>query len=202
MLFRSPAYTNSDGSTGTIRTFSRSENTVTQTSRFDPRANTVGSYGASMSASDYRVAVGAPTSNSNQGYVYVYDLTTSTVQIIRSNVSPSSGDYFGNAVAISGDNDWLYVGIPGKNSTYVYHYESNVTSKSNTITYVTDTVANTYTLNYTPYGNVAVEISDTYRNYVLDIDFSVSGNVVTFIRPPSDPYTKVDRKSTRLNSSH
>ena len=186
-----PAFSNSDGSTGTVRTFSRTANTVTQTSRFDPRANTVSSYGAAMSASDYRVAIGAPKSNTNQGYVYVYDLATSTVQIIRSNVAPASSDYFGNAVAISGDNDWLYVGIPGKNSTYVYHYESNVVAKSNTITYVTDTVASAYTLSYTPYGNVALQISDTYRNYVLDVDFSLSGNVITFIRPPDDPYTKI-----------
>ena len=192
-----PDFSNGDGSTGTVRTFSRTANTATQTSRFDPRANTVSSYGAAMSASDYRVAVGAPKSDTNQGYVYVHDLATSTVQIIRSNVAPASGDYFGNAVAVSGDNNWLYVGVPGKNSTYVYHYESNVVSKSNTISYYEQVSniapGNAFTLNYTPYGNVALQISDTYRNYVLDVDFSVSGNVVTFLRPPDniDSTTKV-----------
>jgi hypothetical protein len=72
-----------------------------------------------------------------------------------------------------------------------------VVSESNTISYY-DQVSNiapgnAFTLNYTPYGTVALQISDTYRNYVLDVDFSVSGNVVTFLRPPDniDSTTKV-----------
>lgn len=186
----SPAFANNDGSTGVIKTFSRvSGGEITQTSKFDPRANTVSNYGAVMSASDYTLAVGASTSNSNEGYVYVHNLATTTLQIIRSNVA-ASGNYFGNSVALSNDNDWLYVGAPGANSVYVYHYDGTPDSKSNTITYTSDTVTDTYTLNYTPVSKYGLQISDLYKNYIVDIDYTLSGNVITFARPPV-AYTKV-----------
>ena len=187
----SPAFVNTDGSTGVIKTFSRiSGGEITQTSKFDPRANTVSSYGSSMSASDYTLAVGAPTSNSNEGYVYVHNIATSTLQIIRSNVA-ASGNYFGNAIALSGDNDWLYIGAPGANSVFVYHYDGTPESKSNTITYSSpDITSDTYTLNYTPVSKYALQISDLYKNYVVDIDYTLSGNVITFVNPPV-AFTKV-----------
>ena len=178
-----PSYSNSDTSTGTIRTFSRSGNTIAQTNRFDPRSPVAGKFAQSMSASDYRLAVGAPTSNSGAGYVYVYNLETSTIQIIN---SPAANSYFGNSVALSSNNDWLYVGAPGTNSVCVYHYESNVVTKSNTATFPTNFVGSTLSLSYTPEASEAMQISDMNRNYVLGVDFSISGNVVTFINNPEN----------------
>lgn len=251
----SPNYSNSNGSTGIVKTFSRVGTKVTQTSKFDPRSSSVGRYGQAIMASDYVVAVGAPTSNTNKGYVYVHNLSTGTLQILTSNVA-ATGDFFGNAVAIGDNNDWLYVGAPGVNSVYVYNLQDNITTKSNTITYSTTLVANVTSgsatitvsspstidtnrifngttvtgpnlpsgtsvlsvdgnsillsqpasatssddtivvtsnncrLSYTPASKYALEISDQYTNYIADVDFTLSGDTITFVNPPVDA-TKV-----------
>ena len=183
----SPNYSNTNGSTGIVKTFSRIGTRITQTSKFDPRSSSVGRYGQSITASDYTVAVGAPTSNSNRGYVYVHNLSTGTVQIITSG-SAASGDFFGNAAAIGDNNDWMYVGVPGVNSVYVYNFQDSVTLKSNTITYGTslDTPGGVYASSYTPDSKYSLSISDQFKNYVVDVDFTVSGSNITFTNPPDD----------------
>jgi hypothetical protein len=252
----SPSYVNSNGSIGVIKTFSRvSGGSITQTSKFDPRANTASNYGAALTASDYTLAVGASTSNSNEGYVYVHNLATTTLQVIRSNVA-ASGNFFGNAVALSSDNDWLYVGAPGTNSVFVYNFDDSVAPKSNTVTYTTQFTANlisgnasivpvgstlidtnrifngttitgsnipagttvvstdggmvklsnaptatdvftaitvtsnTIQLPYTPVSKYALQISDIYKNYIVDIDYTLSGNLISLVYP-ADGETKI-----------
>ena len=97
------------------------------------------------------LAVGAPASYGNVGYVYIYNKDEyasafAGSQIIVGNVL-AAGDLFGASLAFSQTGDWLYIGAPGNigsvggNKVYVYGLQKNITPQQQTIS-----VKNTYTL--------------------------------------------------------
>jgi hypothetical protein len=159
-----PNFLNIDGSTGTVKTFSRAYGKIAQTGKLTARSNTSAGYGSSISVSDYTTVIGAPLSNSNEGYAFVYNLKTATTQAIRCN-SASSNNYFGNATAISGDNVWLYIGAPGAGNVYSYYFK-DVQTRANTIGYGSDT-------NLVLTGNVFLSANGVFNTANITLDSSV-----------------------------
>jgi len=171
-----PNLVNRNGSTGSVKTFSRVYGKISQTSKLEARANTSAGYGSSISVSDYTIVVGAPASNSNEGYVFVYDLRTGTTQTIRSN-SAAANNYFGKSTSISTDNNLLYIGAPGENKVHVY-YSKTVDSRSSTITYGTST---DLSLTGTVYlsANGVINTANITLDSSIDINRIKSGFAVT-----------------------
>jgi hypothetical protein len=162
-----PDFVNIDGSTGTVKTFSRAYGEIAQTGKLSARANTSAGYGSSISVSDYTIVIGAPLSNGNEGYVFVYNLKTATTQAMRSN-SAAAGDYFGNATAISGNNDWLYIGAPGENKVYSY-YLKDVETRGNTIEYGVDT-------NLVLTGNVFLSANGVFNTANITLNSNIDNS--------------------------
>jgi hypothetical protein len=77
---------------------------------------------ATTAAGNTKVAIGAPSSWSGNGYVYIYDKTLSSYSFDRSQilVSNVTGDQFGYSMAFNQDGEWLYISAPGNNSVYAY----------------------------------------------------------------------------------
>ena len=106
------------------------------------------------------------------------------------------GARFGESVAISRDEQWIYVGAPGLNSVYCYG-KKNVTFAREIIQPTVDAGGNgvvTYLTAYlglqTPYELTVLGADG--KAYAAEFDYQVDpvGNII------------LDRKSTRLNSSH
>ena len=76
---------------------------------------------ATSPASSTVLAVGAPTSDTGRGYVYIYNKTVSSSSFDRGQVLVGqSSDQFGSSIALNQDGSWLYVGAPGNNTMYAY----------------------------------------------------------------------------------
>jgi hypothetical protein len=95
----------------------------------NPTPATFDQFGAAVAMDGTRVVVGAFRDNFVQGSAYVFDLASGTPAVpvaVLNNPAPLSGDFFGQAVAISGTR--VVVGAPGDDaagsdsgSAYVYN---------------------------------------------------------------------------------
>jgi hypothetical protein len=136
--------------------------------------------GSSIDFGLTNVLVGAPTSSSNIGYVvgFTKDFTgtLTTNQILTANVA---GANFGTSISLSDDEQWLYVGAPGVGKVYVYAYDSSVTALSYTIA-PANAVTKTFTLGFTPSSQEFLYVARSTRDYVPNVDFTISGNTITF----------------------
>lgn len=150
------------------------------------------SYGASVDVSRRGVAVGAPDSDNHRGLVYIYDQSNDVsqftrAQIIHGNLTVAgNNDKFGAAISFDELGNWLYVGAPGNDRVYVFgranfvneqSYSQQVLTGSNTLTF--DFVPDQDCLND---ANSFLVTTNT-KTYVPDIDYTVSGNVITFVSP-------------------
>ena len=139
-------------------------------------------------------AVGAPASDSDKGYVFIYRRTNefndgSTVYLELSQAFSIAGaaTKFGSSLAMSADGRWLYVGAPidasGKGKVFVYAFEDIGISTSNVI--VGDGSTVTFATGLTLADDHQLLVTDTTtKTYVLNKDYTVSGNDITFIVAP------------------
>ena len=134
------------------------------------------------------LAVGAPSSYNDRGFVYVYNKSESLTGFDRKHViaGPVAGHKFGSSMAFNQTGEWLYIGAPGDplsstGKVYAYGlnrfipYQKQIVSMS----------SNVATLNFTPavssdgHGN-ALTITSSTRTYIPFHDYTVSGSTVTF----------------------
>ena len=133
-----PGYSSANG-TGRITTYLKNTaGKFIKVASYTPSVTLTGSYGAAVAATDSKVIVGAPGSNSDTGKIYVYDLNVTTGLLTPDSYNPSfDGDSvaekFGTSIALSKDNNWLYVGTPGTDRVRAY-----VLNGSNTFSYYTE----------------------------------------------------------------
>ena len=175
-----------DGNIGSVTTYVLSfENTLIENlSVSSPVLTGTQKLGFSVDyGTDYIIA-GAPGSYSNKGYVFVYKRdyqgTINQHQILAPNTAIA--EQFGYSVAISNDDQWMYVGAPGADSVYVYGFNSDVTEESDNI--VANGVGTTYTLGFTPVAQDLLTLSGTNKDYVPNVHFTLSGSTVTFTSAP------------------
>jgi len=169
-----------------VKTFTRTPtNDFIQTNTLRPQNELVVGFGNTVDVSDYVVAVGAPESFDDQGCVYVYSVGPSsgfTGEILVDSTDGAPGDRFGEAIALSQDNQWLYIGAPGENVVYAYKLQTDVEIFREEIeANGTDTV---YTLDFTPIGTSSVTVSNNDKRFIPEIEFTISGNTITFATAP------------------
>jgi hypothetical protein len=186
---------------GNVKTFTRvADKKYIQTSTIKPLAPTVLGFGKSVDVTTDVIAIGAPNSNSNAGYVFLYDSTGNStgpkLQVLV-NQNAESNNYFGDGISLSGDNTWLYVGEPGQSLVYAYKRMSHgIESYTNSL--LVNNTDTTYTLykyetfkvtatSQAEFETVDTPVSGGYilvDNILIDsTEYSISGNTVTFDIP-------------------
>ena len=176
-----------DGSTGVAVTYVKTiDGTFSENSTQDPSTVTnINGVGTSVSAGNTQYfVVGAPTSNSSEGYALVYKKDSgnsfSLYQVLRPS-SLSSGDLFGQTVAISDDEQWIYVGATGSSTLYAYNLQSVVSSDELVYTEAGDGVKTSAGLYWFPESADNIQIIDENgRVLVPYVDYTVSGSTVNF----------------------
>ena len=168
-------------STGTVKVFQYADEIYTQVQNinsFGPDAN---EFGADIDIGLDYAFIGAPGSYANAGVVSVATSSGSgwgTKQIIRP-ADLSSGDRFGQAVAASKDQRWLYIGAPNANKVYVYGVKSTpsaqakITVVPGVYSYVTSFISVLQAKELRILGNSG-------KTYEPNFDYTVKAGVITF----------------------
>ena len=151
--------------------------------------DTVG-YGQVVTYGDQSwIAVGAPASNSNKGYVAIVEQDQVNNRLLTTQLLTSSEYYlndlkFGTAIKISQDEQWLYITGPGRNRIYAYN---RVDEPIQSVQYITDGVAIVY--------NWANEIKANFQNpeqFIVtlnnrglqyQVDYSITPNAIQLFKP-------------------
>jgi hypothetical protein len=109
-----------NSSTGRLSVYAKS----TTTNLWDPKGFLWGSstqlsgFGTKLANGNGYLAVSAPSSYNNRGYVYIYkDLILTQILV---DPTGSTNDKFGSALAMSDDGTYLYIGSPGANKVFCY----------------------------------------------------------------------------------
>lgn len=182
-----------------VKVFAKSETgNISQVTQLEPKSDSVTGYSTSIAASTSQVAIGAPASNGSKGYVYIHDIIEWNVQPIAS-PNDSADDLFGAAVSFSNNGKLLYVGAPGEEAVHIYKLDNTVTS-ANASTRWESGFGSTYDLTSdwtaSSVDETGLRISDKDTNYVNGVDFTVTGNVVTFTSAPAVNTTIVFEQGT------
>jgi hypothetical protein len=111
--------------TGQVKTFLRPNQgsyTIEETQLIKPFNSDAREFGYSLDIGTILAAIGAPGTYSEQGGVYISQ-TLGSQWISYQMIFPdtlSDGDRFGHSVAMSDDQQWIYIGAPGANKVYCY----------------------------------------------------------------------------------
>lgn len=128
-------------------------------------------FGEVLASSDNFLAVGAPSTNSSRGCVYVF-YNQVLAQILAVD-SPSPDDKFGASIAISADGRFLYIGCPGQNK--VYCYASTVRNEYSQTIYG-DGSTSSYSLEYATSKATDLIVTAPFRSseYIPNSDYTIS----------------------------
>lgn len=165
-----------------------------QTNTLRPQNESVSGFGSTVDVSDFVVTIGAPASFNNQGCAYVFSIgsgTGITGQILVDETG-QAGDEFGEAIALSQDNQWLYIGAPGENSVYCYKLSKPDNFRGEVVTNGTDTTFKFYefevvviesTTDTITISSAGDDTAPVYLNGVLlvdNVDYVREGTTLTF----------------------
>jgi len=162
--------------------------------------NDISEFGTSVAAGNVWLAVGAPASDSSQGFVVIYKRSPSGLYEIKQNLriaSPAGADKFGFKVAISKNDRYLFATAPGTNTVYCYTLVNVGTDNE-----YTETVAGTgsetnYTLGFTPSSIYSIHVVDENdKQYIPYLDYTLSGAVLTFTTAPANGLDIVIRQNS------
>ena len=148
-------------------------------------------YGNAMDIGDKTWGVvGASASYNNRGYVTpIYVAPGSNYFEQRQLLTAPDQDFglieFGYSVTMSQNEQWMFVGAPGKNKVYAYH---QIPVQRQSVTYITNGTLSTY--NYSnsikisagQYEQISVALDNTLLTY--GVNYSVSGTDITLTDIP------------------
>ena len=135
--------------TGQVKTFLRPNQALTgleETQLIKPYNSDAREFGYSIDLGTTLGAIGAPGTYAEQGGVLISQTLGSQWISYQMLFPPSleAGDRFGHSVAISDDQQWIYVGAPGANKVYAYgkrtqaYQRVTLTPVTNQLTYSTN----------------------------------------------------------------
>ena len=153
------------------------------------KAKGTSGFGTSVDIGDqYWSVVGAPNSWDNRGYASIhYRIPASnnfdTTQLLLSPTLDFGTHKFGQSVAISRDERWLYVASPGSNTVHAY---GRVDVPFQQVKHITDGVSFTYNYNQNieidSYGQLLVVLDNQIQIY--GVNYTINANDVIFVSPP------------------
>ena len=120
--------------TGQVKTFLRPDQNklgIEQTELIKSFSNDAREFGKSIDIGTLKAAIGAPGSFREQGSVLICRSLGSQWVSSQLLFPPDlvEGDRFGHSVAISNDEQWVYVGAPGGNTVYCYGKRSQTNTR-------------------------------------------------------------------------
>lgn len=132
-----PYYSGTEETTGRVNTFDKNHtgefvNGFTLKPEAGNAAITNREFGYCVDQAIAKVAIGAPGSYGNIGFVYVYNRASGTTNFSRPQVVWSgdtvagAGDRFGASISFDETGTWLYVGAPGNDRVYVYGLNKHI----------------------------------------------------------------------------
>jgi hypothetical protein len=128
-------------------------------------------FGEVLASSDEFLAVGAPSTDSSKGCVYVF-YNQVLAQILTVD-TPVINDKFGSSIAISSDGRFLYIGCPGQNTVYCY---ASTTRDEYAETIYGDGSTTDFSLKFPTNKATDLIITAPQRSseYIPGIDFTIS----------------------------
>jgi len=184
------APTGGQDATGAIYTYVKdvddnySENSILELNA----ANTLGFGNAVQFGYQNWAVAGASASNNNEGYaVAIYRATGSTAFEQRQLLTSPDGDVsnaeFGYSVAISQDEQWMYVSAPGQNKVYPY---GRVTIPGQSVQFITTGVYQVYNVGGTIEFDDELQLAVVLNNNLLTIGvgYTVAGTVINLATIP------------------
>ncbi len=120
--------------TGQVKTFLRlNQNTseIEETQLIKPFNDDAREFGFALDIGTTLAAIGAPGTYSEQGGVFLSQTLGSQWISYQMLFPPdvAAGDRFGHSVAMTDDQQWIYVGAPGANKVYAYGKRSQIYSR-------------------------------------------------------------------------
>ena len=189
---------------GAVYCFGKSDtNTYKQVSIMTPTASGFSGFGTSLSVGNTEWIVGgAPASDSNKGYAVAINRNSSNGQFRQTqlfNTGTVDADKFGQDVAVSDDERWLYIGAPEDNRIYAYN---KVGVQSQTLKFVGDATTKDFIItgtivvsavNATAQTQIAVTRNNIAQTDGGDFTVQTSGTnqVVRFASAPNENDTIV-----------
>jgi len=145
--------------------------------------------GTSLASGKDRIIAGAPASKSGKGLAVAYQRnflgTLEQKQIIAT--ATSNAQAFGTSIAVSNDDQWLYIGAPNSNIVYVYEFNPDVEAHLDTVS--GNGSATAFGLSFTPTSTELLYVVGATQEYIPFLDFTVSGTTITFANPPTGNVT-------------
>jgi len=187
---------------GTVRVYSRSKSgdyayaTVllpsihdfTYSATLTPSLAESEKYGAAVALGHLVGVVGIPAASRGGipgiGAVEIYQQVAANVLALKQTIVPPNyrGDTnyveFGWSVAVSQDDRWIYVGAPGDNAVHCYGLQY---AEAKTDTLDVNPNQSVYTLPFTPANPDSITIISSRRALVINNDYTLSGNRITFL---------------------
>ena len=167
--------------TGTVKAFQYTDGIYTQVQNISPFGPEALEFGADVDIGLDYAFIGAPGTYANAGVVTVSAAggsSWSQKQIIRP-INLSAGDRFGQAIAASKNQRWVYIGAPNANKVYVYGVKSTpstqakITVLHGVSSYVTDFVTVLQAKELRILGNSG-------RVFEPNFDYTVKAGVINF----------------------
>lgn len=171
-----------DSGTGRAAIFARTgSNSWAPSSFFWGNSTGLDSFGKAVANGDGYFAVGAPDSNSGQGYIYIYDDAT-LIQLIT-DPTGIAGDQFGSTIAMSRDGLYMYVGAPGADKVFCYAVATRAEASQSI---VGDGMTQDFILDTAAVDPIDLIVFATLRSaeFVPTVDYTVSGTTLHFNTPP------------------
>lgn len=165
------------------------ENNFEEVTRLTPVTATSGFGKAVEMINGTVLAIGAPDSDSASGNVHIFNRTVDDVffgleQVISLPATVKAGnEQFGHTIALSSDNNWMYVGRPGTtgltNSAVRAYARLQTTFPTSTI--IVGAGAGTYALGFTPSSELQLSVQDSNGDYYVPyVDFTVIADDIIF----------------------
>jgi len=122
------------------------------------------SFGTTIVHQNNIYAISEPTSGTPKVYIYALnDSTVSTAAILYQTIAAPGGvTNWGSALAMSGDNNWLYISDIANNNVYVYRREQVLLNAGYFVTGQTYTIQSIGTTDFTAIGAVANDVGITF----------------------------------------
>lgn len=160
------------------------DNQLTEDFVIQPTADNTSEFGLVIGQGTDFTVVGAPGSVSDSGYAYILKRLANSNLVMRQVIAApdyTSGDRFGEVVAISDDDQWIYISSPAADKVYVYGYRHDTIDALYSIT--GDDSETVFTLGFAPESAESITVISNDRTYVPNIEYTVSGNEITFSGP-------------------
>jgi hypothetical protein len=172
--------------TGVVKTFLRNRETLEYNQidtirAFSPEA---GEFGAELRMGTYTLAVGAPGSYSSRGAVGIYQfaggVSWNSIQVLQPTTT-NVDSRFGESLAMSRNENWLYVGAPGENRVYAYGLR-NISLSRTEITLVTGSISYFINLPGVTQTGELIVIGDSGKVYQPGFEYTLIGvNILSFV---------------------